>query len=82
MVIRWLRKWTPFKIDASGLVTILGADEVNQFVGRLSRSRLTEYLPLVSSFVIANDGITSAIPGFELYNKSDGIRATDFTGWF
>lgn len=82
MVIRWLLKWTPFKIDALGLITILGADEVNRSIGRLSRSRLTEYLPLVSSFVIANDSIRSAIPGFALYNISDGICAFDFAGWF
>ena len=82
MIIGWLLRWTPFKIDALGLVTMLGADEVNKFVGRLSSSRVTEYLPLVSSFVIANDGIKSAIPGFELYNVSDGICATDIVGWF
>lgn len=82
MIIRWLLRWRLFKIDALGLVTILGTDEVNRFIGRLSRSRLTEYLPLVSSFVIASDGIKSAIPGFELYNVSDGICASDFAGWF
>lgn len=82
MDLRRLLGWAPFKIDARGLVTILGADEVNRSIGRLSKSRVTEYLPLVSSFVVANDGIRSVIPGFELYNISDGICATDFAGWF
>ena len=81
MVIKWLLKWTPFKIDALGLVTILGADEINRSIGRLSTSRFTEYLPLVSSFVIANDSIRTAMPGFVIYNISDGICATDLAGW-
>ena len=82
MVMGWLLTWTPFKIDALGLISILGADEVDRSIGRLSRSCLTEYLPLISSFVIANDGIRSPIPGFVLYNISDGICATDLAGWF
>jgi hypothetical protein len=82
MAIKWLLKWAPFKIDALGLVTLLGAEEVNRAVGRLSRSRWTEYLPLVGGFVIASDSIRSPISGFTLYNISDGICATDVTGWF
>lgn len=82
MVLGRLLEWTPFKIDAMGLVTILGADEMNRSIGRLSRSRITEYLPLVSSFVVASDSICSLIPGFELYNITDGIYTPDFAGWF
>ena len=82
MATKWLLKWAPFRLDALGLVTVIGAEEVNYSIGRLSRSRITEYLPVVSSFVIANDSIRSAIAGFELYNITDGIYATDFAGWF
>ena len=82
MATKWLLKWAPFKLDALGLITVIGAQEVNHSIGRLSRSRITEYLPVVSSFVVANDSIRSAIAGFELYNVTDGIYATDFAGWF
>lgn len=82
MLIRWLLKWAPFKIDALGLVTLLGADELNRAIGRLSKSQMTEYLPLVGGFVIASDSIRSHIAGFTLYNVTDGICATDITGWF
>src|SRR5271170_5883454 len=82
MFIRWLLKWAPFKIDALGLVTLLGADELNGAIGRLSKSQLTEYLPLVGGFVIASDSIRSHIAGFTLYNVTDGICATDVAGWF
>lgn len=82
MSIKWLRGWAPFKIDALGLVTLLGAEEVNRSVGRLSKSYVTEYLPVVASFVFANDSFRSGIPGMEMYNISDGIIATDLAGWF
>ena len=82
MAAKWLLKWAPFRLDALGLVTVIGAEEVNYSIGRLARSRITEYLPVVSFFVIANDSIRSAITGFELYNITDGIYATDFAGWF
>lgn len=45
-----LRSWynvDPFKIDALGLVTLLGAPEVNRHIGKLVRSRYLEYLPLL-----------------------------------
>ena len=82
MLIKWLRSWAPFKIDALGLVTLMGAEEVNRSVGRLSKSHITEYLPVVASFVFANDSFRSGIPGMEMYNISDGIFATDLAGWF
>ena len=55
---------------------------MNYPIGRPSRSCITEYVPIVSSFVIANDSIRSVIAGFELYNITDGYYATDFAGWF
>lgn len=40
-----LKAWQPFRLDALGLVTLLGADEVNNAVGRLVKSRWLEYMP-------------------------------------
>ena len=78
-----LTQWNPpFRLDALGLVTMLGADEVNAAVGRLVRSRYTEYLPILGAFVMASDQFTRSLPGFALYNIDDGITTTDLAGWF
>lgn len=71
-----------FEIDALGLVTLLGADEVNLAVGTLQRRRYTEYLPLLAAFVISGNRFTAEQPGFMLYNLSDGIQSTELKGWF
>ena len=77
-----IRDWKPFTIDALGLVTLLGADEVNQSVGTLQRRRFTEYLPLLAAFVIAGDRFNAEQPGFVLYNLDAGITSTELKGWF
>ncbi|KAI9850784.1 MAG: hypothetical protein M1830_006959 [Pleopsidium flavum] len=77
-----LKDWAPFRIDALGLVTILGAGEVDLTVGRLVYNRYTEYTPILAGFIIAGDNITKPVPGFTLYNITDAILATDVTGWF
>jgi hypothetical protein len=71
-----------FKIDALGLVTLLGAEEVNGSVGHLQRRRYTEYLPLLAAFVIAGNRFTTEQPGFVIYNLTDGITSTELKGWF
>lgn len=71
-----------FEIDALGLVTLLGADEVNLTVGTLQRRRYTEYLPLLAAFVISGNRFTAGQPGFVLYNLSDGMSTTELKGWF
>lgn len=75
-------QWDPFRIDALGLVTLLGAPEVNNHVGKLVRSRYLEYLPLLGAYVIASDEFTDKQPGFQLYNIDKGIYTPDLAGWF
>ncbi|KAL9620530.1 MAG: hypothetical protein Q9160_004999 [Pyrenula sp. 1 TL-2023] len=82
MLLRELLGWAPFRIDALGLVTIFGAEEVNMNVGRLSRSPWTDFLPLLGSYTIAGNNITKPIPGFTAYNITDGIVTSDVPGWF
>ncbi|KAI9860214.1 MAG: hypothetical protein M1813_006324 [Trichoglossum hirsutum] len=82
MVLREFRRWAPFKLDALGLVTILGAEEVDQVLGQLTQNRYTDWLPLLGAYKIANNHITRPIPGFTLYNITDGIVATSLAGWF
>lgn len=76
-----LNDWAPFKIDALGLVTLLGAEEVNSAVGRLVSSAYLEYLPLLGAFIIAGDRFTEKAAGFNLYNISQGIHTTDLSAW-
>jgi hypothetical protein len=54
--LQTLSSWAPFHIDALGLVTPLGADEINVSVGHLAPSRWLEYMPLLAGFVVAGDG--------------------------
>jgi hypothetical protein len=82
MPLEHIRDWKPFQIDALGLVTLLGADEVNQSVGTLQHRQYTEYLPLLAAFVIAGDRFVTEQPGFILYNVTDGITSTELKGWF
>lgn len=76
------KSWAPFRIDALGIVTILGADQTDLVVGRLARTGFTGLLPLLGAFRVADNSIVKPIPGFVLYNVSDGILANDITGWF
>lgn len=74
-------KWTPFRIDALGIVTMLGAEEIDRAVGRLIENPIAEYLPLLGAFVIAGNRYVQPVPGVVLYNITDGIMATDVSGW-
>ena len=82
MPLHHVLKWGPFHIDALGLVTMIGSEQVDVIVGRLVTSRYTEYLPLLGAFVIAGNQFTDAISGFELYNLYTLIKTTDLAGWF
>src|SRR5579859_2437338 len=77
-----LRDWSAFKIDALGLVTLLGADEVDIAVGRLGQNPYTDCLPLLGAYVFASNHFTKAIPGFVEYNIKKGITSSDIPGWF
>ena len=77
-----VKNWTPFKIDALGLVTLLGASQVDQAVGRLSRNRFIDHLPFLAINVVAGDDITEAQPGYAVYNFSDAVVTAQLAPWF
>ncbi|OQE81429.1 hypothetical protein PENNAL_c0041G03677 [Penicillium nalgiovense] len=77
-----LSEWGPFQLDALGLLTIFGAKEMNTAVGNLVQSSVTEWLPILGSYTVANDDIIKPEPGYVLYNITDGIMATDVSAWF
>ncbi|KAI8935181.1 hypothetical protein NX059_007774 [Plenodomus lindquistii] len=81
-IIASFRAWAPFRIDALGLVTILGAQGADRVLGQLTTNRYADWLPMLGSYIIANDQITEPLPSFSLHNITDGIVATDLAGWF
>jgi hypothetical protein len=82
MPLHGLMTWQPFKIDALGLVTLIGAEEVNRAVGRLVQSRYTTFLPLLGAYLIAGNQFTVAGPGYNLYNITDAVTTSSISGWF
>ena len=81
-ILSYLRHFKPFQIDALGIVTLLGAEEINNSVGKLVRSRYLEYLPLMGNYVFANDSFARKQSGFEMYNFSQGISTPELAAWF
>ena len=55
---------------------------MNMAVGRLVQSRITDWLPLLGAYIVANNQMTEAKHGFVLYNITDAIVATDVSAWF
>src|SRR3954470_13781324 len=73
---------TGLKIDALGLVTLLGAEEMDRSIGRLVPSLYLDYLPLLGAFVVAGNRFVVKKPGSALCNISVGIMTTELAGWF
>jgi len=81
----WLdnvRDWAPFHLDALGLVSILGASAVDHAIGSLVRHPLTEFLPVLGAYTAVSPHILHPLPGYCLYNVTDGIVAHDLSSWF
>jgi hypothetical protein len=76
-----LSTWAPFKIDALGLVTLLGQEQVNAKLGRLVREGYLDFMPLLGAFVIAGDLFRDRQAGFNIYNITSGITTPELTGW-
>lgn len=77
-----VKNWAPFKIDALGLVTLLGAGQVDRAVGCLSRNRFIDHLPFLAINVVAGDDINEAQPGYAVYNFSDAVVTSQLAPWF
>lgn len=81
MPLSKLLSWQPFRIDALGLVTLIGADEVNRATGRFVQNPYTKFLPLLGAYLIAGNQFTTMTPGYTLYNVTDAITTTSLSGW-
>ncbi|KAL5045870.1 hypothetical protein BDW71DRAFT_182966 [Aspergillus fruticulosus] len=67
-----LIQWQPFRVDALGLITLLGAEEIDTWVGRLVVSRWPEYMPLLATYIIAGDRFRRKSHSFSIYNITMG----------
>jgi hypothetical protein len=70
------------RVDALGLVTILGSEEVDRSIGRLVPSGPLGFLPLLGAFVISGNRFTDRKSGFTVYNISSGVETTEIAAWF
>ncbi|OSS43827.1 hypothetical protein B5807_11670 [Epicoccum nigrum] len=77
-----LKNWNPFKLDALGIVTLLGAEEVGFAFGRLTNNHFSVFLPTVGAYVFAANSHATPIQGFQVYNITECIYTTDVPGWF
>lgn len=73
-----IKNWSPFKIDALGMVMLLGADAIRKSTGPLFYFPF-EYLPFLASHIFADNSVREPIPGFELYNVTEAFKATDLS---
>ncbi|KAH3945329.1 hypothetical protein HBI56_073280 [Parastagonospora nodorum] len=76
-----VKVWSPFKIDALGLITLLGAEAMRKSLGQLVYTPW-EHFPLLAGYIFADNSVAEPVPGFILYNISEGIMATDLSSWF
>ena len=81
-ILHAIRLWEPIRLDALGLVTLLGAASLRQALGRLVCSGVAEHLPLLAAQIVADNSFAGYIPGFTLYNITDKIVAEDLSAWF
>jgi hypothetical protein len=63
-------------------LTIFGAEETNTAIGNLVQSSVTNWLPVLGSYTVANDDILKPEPGYVLYNTTNRIVVTQVSTWF
>ena len=77
-----LRAWAPFRLDALGLLTMLGTNEMSREIGSLSANTLVSWLSLLGGNVVPSNAFVQPLHGYTLYNISDAIQSTTLAGWF
>lgn len=75
-------RWSPFRLDALGLLTMLGGPEMSLAVGNLTFNRITEFLPILGAYTVPSNDFTEPLSGFTLYNVTDSIMSSSLSGWF
>lgn len=80
--LRYLASWSPFRLDALGLLTMLGGPEMSRAIGHLAFNQFTEFLPTLGAYTTPSNDFVEPLSGFTLYNITDSIFSTTFAGWF
>lgn len=80
--LKYLVSWSPFRLDALGLLTMLGGPEMSRAIGHLGFHRFTEFLPTFGAYTVPSNDFVQPLSGFTLYNITDSISSTTFAGWF
>ncbi|CAF9916076.1 hypothetical protein IMSHALPRED_002964 [Imshaugia aleurites] len=80
--LKRLSSWSPFRLDALGLLTMLGADEMSREIGSLAGNTLVSCLSLLGGHVVPSNAFADPLHRHTLYNVSDGIQTTTLAGWF
>ncbi|KAF2190633.1 hypothetical protein K469DRAFT_697868 [Zopfia rhizophila CBS 207.26] len=68
-----IKPWAPFKINTLSIFALLGAANLRKTIGRLVYSPYSEYFPLLSAHIFADNAIAEIVTGFALCNVTDGI---------
>lgn len=73
-----------FRLDALGLVSMLGESTIRDLYGRLENphDRLWDFLPTLAIHTVLDNSMLKPVYGFTLYNISDDFKATDLSAWF
>ena len=77
-----MRAWSPFRLDALGLLTFLGSHEMSREIGSLSANTLVSWMSLLGGNVVPSNAFVHPLYGYTLYNISDAIQSTTLAGWF
>lgn len=77
-VLASTKTWSPFKIDALGLITLLGAGAMRKSLGQLVFTPW-EYFALLAGYIFADNSVADPVPDFVLYNVTEGIMASDLS---
>ena len=80
--LKHLSSWSPFRLDALGLLTMLGTHEMSREIGSLSANTLVSCLSFLGGNVVPSNEFVDPLHGYTLYNISDAIQSTSFAGWF
>lgn len=65
-----VKVWSPFKIDALGLITLLGAEAMRKSLSQLVYTPWEHFL-LLAGYIFVDNSVAEPVPGFILYNISE-----------
>ena len=77
--LKHLNSWSPFRLDALGLLTMLDANEISREIGSLFANSLISHISLLSGNIVPSK---DPLHEYTLYNITDAIQSISLIGWF